>query len=90
MSEIIKTVDFGGKTLSFSMGHIAKQAHRLLLWLSLEIVRFCVPSVPPRKRGQVWTFLPLTADYLEKTFAAGKIPGGFYKREGRPRDHETL
>ena len=35
-------------------------------------------------------FLPLTVDYIEKTFAAGKIPGGFYKREGRPRDHETL
>ncbi len=48
------------------------------------------PSSPPRRPREGVDFLPLTVDYIEKTYAAGRIPGGYFKREGRPTEKETL
>jgi polyribonucleotide nucleotidyltransferase len=84
-----KTVQIGEKAFTFSMGHVAKQAHGSTLVGFGDSRVLCTVCAAKEPRPGM-DFLPLTADYLEKTFAAGKIPGGFYKREGRPRDHETL
>ncbi len=89
MTEIIRNVQVGEKTFTFSLGHIAKQAHGATMVGFGDSRVLCTVCGAKEARPGV-DFLPLTVDYLEKTFAAGKIPGGFYKREGRPRDHETL
>lgn len=89
MSEIIRRVEVGGKTFEFSTGHIAKQAHGAIMVSFGDSKVLCTVCAAKEPRPGM-DFMPLTADYIEKTFAAGKIPGGFYKREGRPRDHETL
>ena len=89
MTQITKTAEVGGKTFHFSMGHVAKQAHGSTVVHFGDSMVLCTVCAAKEPRPGV-DFMPLTCDYLEKTFAAGKIPGGFYKREGRPRDHETL
>src|SRR5437763_266793 len=89
MPHIKKTVRVGDKEFNFSTGHIAKQAHGSVLITFGDSVVLSTVCAAKEPRAGV-DFLPLTCDYIEKTFAAGKIPGGFYKREGRPRDHETL
>ncbi len=89
MEHIKRTVRVGEKEFAFSMGHIAKQAHGATMVYFGDSVVLCTVCGAKEPRPGM-DFLPLTCDYLEKTFAAGKIPGGFYKREGRPRDHETL
>lgn len=89
VTETKKTVTIGGKEFSFSTGHIAKQAHGSIVVQFGDSTVLCTTCAAKEPRGGV-DFLPLTCDYIEKTFAAGKIPGGFLKREGRPRDHETL
>lgn len=89
MTRIERTVQVGDKEFKFSLGHIAKQAAGSTLVSfgdSSVLATVCVAKEP--RPGL--DFMPLTVDYIEKTFAAGRIPGGFYKREGRPRDHETL
>jgi polyribonucleotide nucleotidyltransferase len=89
MTHIQRSIRVGEKTFNISLGHIAKQAHGstvITFGDSTVLATVCAAKEP---RAGV-DFLPLTVDYIEKTFAAGKIPGGFYKREGRPRDHETL
>jgi polyribonucleotide nucleotidyltransferase len=89
MPHIKKTVRVGDKEFTFSIGHVAKQAHgSVMVYFGDSAVLSTVCAAKDPRLGV--DFLPLTCDYLEKTFAAGKIPGGFYKREGRPRDHETL
>jgi polyribonucleotide nucleotidyltransferase len=89
MVHIKKSLTVGGKELTFSIGHIAKQAHgSVMIYFGDSCVLNTVCAAKEPRVGV--DFLPLTCDYIEKTFAAGKIPGGFYKREGRPRDHETL
>src|SRR5688572_25716393 len=89
MTPIKRSVVVGGKELTFSIGHIAKQAHgSVMIYFGDSCVLNTVCAAKEPRVGV--DFLPLTCDYIEKTFAAGKIPGGFYKREGRPRDHETL
>jgi polyribonucleotide nucleotidyltransferase len=70
-------------------GHIAKQAHGSVVVKFGDTVVLSTVCAAKEPRPGI-DFLPLTCDYIEKTFAAGKIPGGFYKREGRPRDNETL
>ncbi|MCK6547123.1 polyribonucleotide nucleotidyltransferase [Myxococcota bacterium] len=89
MAHIIKTLTIGGKELKFSIGHVAKQAHGSVVVSFGDSVVLSTVCAGKEPRPGV-DFMPLTCDYIEKTFAAGKIPGGFYKREGRPRDHETL
>jgi polyribonucleotide nucleotidyltransferase len=84
-----KELDWGGRKLVLETGKIARQADGSVLATYGETVVLCtVVGVRTAKPGQ--DFFPLTVDYQEKTFAAGKIPGGFFKREGRPTEKEVL
>jgi polyribonucleotide nucleotidyltransferase len=80
--------EIGGKTLTLETGLIAKQAHGAVLATMGETQVFAAASMGPAKEDL--DFFPLTVDYREKTDAAGKIPGGFFKREGRPTTKEIL
>jgi polyribonucleotide nucleotidyltransferase len=82
-------VDLGGRLFSIETGRVAKQANGSVLAQYGETVVLVTAVTADRKREGV-DFLPLTVNYLEMTYAAGKIPGGFFKREGRPSDRETL
>jgi len=86
---IKKEIQWGGKKLTLETGRIARQADGAVLATYGETVVLCtvVASKEPKEGVD---FLPLTVNYQEKTFAAGKIPGGFFKREARPSDKETL
>jgi polyribonucleotide nucleotidyltransferase len=80
---------WGGKTLTLETGRIARQADGAVLATLGETVVLCaVTAAKSVKEGQ--DFFPLTVHYQEKFSAAGRIPGGFFKREGRPTEHETL
>jgi polyribonucleotide nucleotidyltransferase len=82
-------IDWAGRTLTLETGRIARQADGAVLATYGETtVLATVVSAHAPKPGQ--DFFPLTVNYQEKTFAAGKIPGGFFKREGRPSEAETL
>ena len=84
-----KEIDFAGKTLTLETGKVARQADGCVLATMGETTVLCAvtgsKSVAP---GQ--DFFPLSVHYQEKTYAAGKIPGGFFKREARPSEKETL
>ncbi len=89
MNPITKTVNFGRNKLTLETGRIARQADgAVLVRLDDTVVLVTVVGRKEVKPGQ--DFFPLTVDYQEKTYAAGKIPGGFFKREGRPSEKETL
>src|SRR5215472_18032293 len=81
--------DFHGRRLSIETGKVAKQAGGAALVQFGETV-VLVTATAMRSAREGIDFFPLTCDYVEKTFAAGKIPGGFFKREGRQRDEEIL
>ncbi|GHA20946.1 polyribonucleotide nucleotidyltransferase [Devosia pacifica] len=82
-------MNWGGQPLTLETGKIARQADgAVLATLGETIVLATVVSAKSAKPGQ--DFFPLTVNYQEKTFAAGKIPGGYFKREGRPTENETL
>ncbi len=82
-------IEWGGRPLILETGKIARQADGAVLATYGEtVVLATVVSARSAKPGQ--DFFPLTVNYQEKTFAAGKIPGGFFKREGRPSEKETL
>jgi polyribonucleotide nucleotidyltransferase len=85
----IKECLWGGKNLSIEYGRVARQANGAVLVRYGETV-VLVTAVVSKEERQGIDFFPLTVDYQEKAYAAGKIPGGFFKREGRPRDKETL
>ena len=82
-------IDFGGRQFSIETGKVARQANGSVLVQYGETVVLVTAVTSDNKREGI-DFLPLTVNYLEMTYAAGKIPGGFFKREGRPSDHETL
>ena len=84
-----KTIEWGGKTLTLETGRMARQADGAVLatYGETQVLATAVYA-KSAKPGQ--DFFPLTVNYQEKTFAAGKIPGGFFKREGRPSEKETL
>jgi polyribonucleotide nucleotidyltransferase len=82
-------VDFHGRPLSIEVGKVAKQADGAALVRYGETV-VLVTAVADKDLNKDTDFFPLTVDYQEKTFAAGKIPGGFFKREGRPSEKEIL
>ena len=88
MSYVRESVTVNGKPLTFETGRLAKQAHGSILVTYGESV-VLVTAVSGDERPNL-DFFPLTCEYVEKTFAAGKIPGGFFKREGRQRDDEIL
>ena len=89
MKRITKTLTWGRHQLTLETGEIARQATGAVL-VNLEDTVVLVTVVGRRepKPGQDW--FPLTVDYQERTYAAGKIPGGFFKREGRPSEKEVL
>jgi len=80
---------FGQHTLTIETGEIARQSHGSAL-VSLDDTVVLVTTVGQKNVKPGQDFFPLTVDYQEKTYAAGKIPGGFFKREGKPSEKETL
>jgi polyribonucleotide nucleotidyltransferase len=88
MSEIYFT-DFAGRNISLKTNYLAGQANGAVLVTYGETV-VLVTAVSEKSKRENIDFLPLTVDYQEMTFAAGKIPGGFFKREGRPNEKEIL
>jgi len=84
-----KEVDWGGRKLVLETGKIARQADGAVLATYGETTVLCT-AVSEREPRPGVDFFPLTVNYQEKAFAAGRIPGGFFKREGRPSEKETL
>ncbi|MGY8633009.1 polyribonucleotide nucleotidyltransferase [Bradyrhizobium sp. 14AA] len=82
-------IDWGGRTLKLETGKIARQADGAVVATYGETVVLATVVAAKAPREGV-DFLPLTVDYQEKTYAAGRIPGGYFKREGRPTEKETL
>ncbi len=89
MAILRKQVDFGGNRLTLETGRMARQADGAVL-VSIGETVVLVTAVGRREVKPGQDFFPLTVNYQEKTYAAGKIPGGFFKREGRPSEKETL
>ncbi len=88
-NKVKKSIQYGAHELTIETGEIARQADgAVLVSYGDTIVLVTVVGKHEVKAGQ--DFFPLTVDYMEKTYAAGKIPGGFFKREGRPSEKETL
>jgi len=84
-----KEIEWGGRTLTLETGHVARQAGGAIMATYGDTTVLCtVVGARSVKPGQ--DFFPLTVNYTEKYYAAGKIPGGFFKREGRPSEKETL
>ncbi len=84
-----RQIDFGGRPFSIETGRVARQANGAVLVQYGETI-VLVTAVTAERKREGTDFLPLTVNYLEMTYAAGKIPGGFFKREGKPSDRETL
>src|SRR3954468_15388592 len=82
-------IDWGGRPLRLETGKIARQADGAVIATYGETVVLATVVAAKTPREGV-DFLPLTVDYQEKTYAAGRIPGGYFKREGRPTEKETL
>ncbi len=88
-NKITKTFQWGQHTVTMETGEIARQSSgAVMLDIDGTVVLATVVAKTDAKAGQ--DFFPLTVDYIEKTYAAGKIPGSFFKREGRPSELETL
>lgn len=88
-SKIVKTIPFGDRQLTISTGEIARQATAsVFVEQDGTVVLVTVVVEKEAKTGR--DFFPLTVNYQERTYAAGKMPGGFMKREGRPTENETL
>ena len=83
------SVEIGGKELIVETGRLAKQANgsALVRYGDTVVLATACAQTKPRENAD---FLPLTVDYREYTYAAGKFPGGFHKREGRPSEKEIL
>jgi polyribonucleotide nucleotidyltransferase len=79
----------GGKSISFETGKLAKQAHGSCIVRIADNVVLATACANPDPREGI-DFFPLTVDYREYTYAGGRIPGGFIKREGRPSEREIL
>ena len=89
MAVVKKEFKFGDHTVQLETGEIARQASGAVK-VSMGDTVVLVTVVASKKEVEGRDFFPMTVDYTEKTYAAGKIPGGFLKREGRPTDNETL
>ena len=84
-----KEMELDGKTLSLETGKVARQAGGAVIARYGDTTVLCAVTVAP-KAAIGADFFPLTVNYLEKFYAAGKIPGGFFKREAKPSDAATL
>ena len=82
-------LEFSGRTLSIETGRMAKQANGSVVVRSGDTM-VLVTAVASKSAKEGQDFFPLTVNYQEKAYAGGKIPGGFFKREARPSDNETL
>jgi polyribonucleotide nucleotidyltransferase len=89
LKKVVKTFQYGDHTVTFETGEIARQASgAIIASMGDTVVHVTVVGRKEAKPGQ--DFFPLTVDYQERTYAAGRIPGGFFKREGRPSEKEIL
>jgi polyribonucleotide nucleotidyltransferase len=89
VSHFKKSFQYGEHTVTLETGELARQADGAVLVTMSETV-VLVTAVGMKKANPARDFFPLTVNYQEKTYAAGRIPGGFFKREGRPTEKETL
>jgi polyribonucleotide nucleotidyltransferase len=88
-NKVTKTFQYGQHSVTLETGEIARQASgAVMVTVDDTVILATVVARKEAKPGQ--DFFPLTVDYVEKTYAAGRIPGGFFKREGRPSEKETL
>ena len=88
-NKVSKTFQYGQHTVTLETGEIARQASgAVMVSMDDTVVLATVVAKDDIKPGQ--DFFPLTVDYIEKSYAAGRIPGSFFKREGRPSEKETL
>ena len=88
-NKVQKSFAYGKHTVMLETGGVARQASGAVM-VSMGDTRLLVTAVGKREADPGRPFFPLTVNYQEKTYAAGKIPGGFFKREGRPSEKETL
>ncbi len=89
MKPIVKTFQYGNHTVTLETGVMARQATAAVM-ASMDDTAVFVSVVGKKEAVEGQDFFPLTVNYQERTYAAGKIPGGFFKREGRPSEGETL
>jgi len=89
VNPVNKTFEYGGHTVTLETGRIARQATAAVL-VTMGDTSVLATVVGRKTANPNAAFFPLTVNYQEKTYAAGKIPGGFFKREGRPTEKETL
>lgn len=89
MSKMIKTFQYGSHTVTLETGRIAKQADSAVL-VTMDDTVLLVTVVAQKEVSEERDFFPLTVNYQEKSYAAGRVPGGYFKREGRPTEKETL
>ncbi|BDV43178.1 polyribonucleotide nucleotidyltransferase [Geotalea uraniireducens] len=89
MTEQTVAVEVGGRTITIATGKMAKQASGAVV-VSCGDTMVLVTAVAAKNAKEGQDFFPLTVNYQEKAYAGGKIPGGFFKREGRPSENETL
>jgi polyribonucleotide nucleotidyltransferase len=89
VSACIKTFKFGEHTVTLETGVVARQASGAVM-VNMEGTVVLVTVVGVKEANPNQTFFPLTVEYQERMYAAGKIPGGFFKREGRPSENEVL
>jgi len=89
VSAFKKSFAFGAHTVTLETGELARQANGAVV-ASMGDTRVLVTAVAAKEAAKGRDFFPLTVNYIEKTYAAGRIPGGFFRREGRPSEKETL
>jgi len=89
VNPIVKTFQYGNHTVTLETGVMARQATGAVM-ASMDDTSVFVSVVGKKEAAEGQGFFPLTVNYQERTYAAGKIPGGFFKREGRPSESETL
>ena len=89
MKQVRKSLTWGRHRLTLETGEVARQAHGAVV-VDMDDTVVLVTVVARREVSPGQDFFPLTVDYQERTYAAGKIPGGFFKREGRPSEKEVL
>ena len=83
-----KTFQFGGQAVTIETGKVARQATGAVV-VTIGDTQVLATVVGRKQANPGQDFFPLTVNYQEKTYAVGKIPGGFFKREGRPTEKET-
>ena len=86
---VVKKFQYGNQTVTLETGKVARQATGSVI-VTMGNSQVLATVVGRKKANPNADFFPLTVNYQEKTYAVGKIPGGFFKREGRPTEKETL